>query len=85
MKNEKDTNKYIKLLGKLTDFLTKNVKEIKKLLNNASYVAFSAKDKELNKEADELLESLKKEHKPLIKAFEPKSAKDSWKFTVISA
>jgi len=84
MSNKIYVDKYLKLLKKLTSYLVANGKELKKLPKDASYVAFSAKDTGLNKMNLKILDELKKEKKPVIKAEEPASQKDPWKFTVIS-
>lgn len=84
MSNKNYTDKYLKLLEKLTNFLTSNGAEAKKLPKNASYVAFSAKDKDMNKINIKILSHLKKENKPIVKAEEPSSLKGSWKFTVVT-
>ena len=84
MSNKNYTDKYLKLLEKLTNFLISNGNEVKKLPKNASYVAFSAKDNEMNKINIKILNHLKKENKPIVKAEEPNTQKDSWKFTVLS-
>ena len=84
MSDKNYTDKYLKLLKKLTSFLVSNGNEVKKLPKNASYVAFSAKDEDLNKINIQIISGLKKENKPIVKAEEPTSQKGSWKFTVLS-
>lgn len=84
MSNKNYTDKYLKLLEKLTSFLVSNGDEVKKLPKNASYVAFSAKDEDINKINIKILNHLKKENKPIVKAEEPTTQKGLWKFTVLS-
>lgn len=76
---------YVRLAQKLMAFILANGKILKELPNNATYVAFSAKNQELNKETEKLLDTVKKEGKPVIQAFEPQSKNAPWKFTVITA
>ena len=85
MSSKTYTDNYLKLLKKLTSFLVSHGSELKKLPKDASYVAFSAKDSELNKVNQKILIELKSENKPVIKAEEPMSRNDSWKFTVVSS
>jgi hypothetical protein len=67
-------------------FVVENNKLVSDLPSNASFVAFSNKDKELNKYTQKILDSLIKnnEDKPIAKAEQQKYLNDGWKFTTIT-
>lgn len=83
MSNKMQTSKNIELTGKLLDYLTKG-KNIPELPQDVSFVPFSNTDTRLNKANEELLAALSKEDKPVVKAEEPKSKKDSWVITPVN-
>ena len=85
MSNKQKNDKYLDLVEKLMSYMMHNGKVIKKLPKNASYVAFSSTNKELNDYAQQILESVQKAHddKPIVKAIQQK-ATDSWKFTTVT-
>lgn len=85
MSNKQKNDKYLDLVEKLMSYMTQNGKIIKSLPKNASYIAFSATNKELYNYAQQILESVKKAHedKPIIKAEEQKVT-NTWTFTTIT-
>ena len=86
MSNKQFTEKYLTLVEKLMNFIAHNGKGVKALPRNASFVAFSSTDADLNKYTERILESLieEKEDKPIVKAVEQKNSNEPWKFTTIS-
>ncbi len=83
MSNKQQTSKNIELTGKLLKYLV-NGKNVPELPQDVAFVPFSNTDKKLNKANGELLESLSKEDKPVVKAEEPKNKKDSWIITPVN-
>lgn len=80
------TSKYFDLIEQLMHYVTKNGSGVKELPSNASFVAFSNKDTELNEYTQRILDSLieDKEDKPIVKAEQLKNSSASWKFTTIT-
>ncbi|MEK7502244.1 MAG: DUF5647 family protein [Patescibacteria group bacterium] len=83
MSKKKQTQKNIDLTQKLLDYLVSTPK-LSKLPKDVSFVPFSKKDENLNKANEELLESLVKEEKPVVKAQEPKTSKGNWTITPVN-
>ncbi|HVF69678.1 MAG TPA: DUF5647 family protein [Xanthomonadales bacterium] len=83
MSNKNQTIKNISLTEKLMNYLIhgKNIPELPK---DAYFVPFSSKDKDLNKVNEELLESILKEDKPVVKAQEPSAKNQSWILTPVN-
>lgn len=71
------TVKNIDLTEKLIAYILKG-KNLPHLPKDVSFVPFSKSDKKLNKANQELLETLSKEEKPVVKAEESKTNKGSW-------
>ncbi len=85
MSTKIQAEKNIKLSAKLADFLVSHPDVSKKLPDNASFVTFSAKDKNLNDVNTELIQELLKEGKNVVKAQETSNDKQPWKFSSVSA
>lgn len=83
MSNKLQTSKNIALTQKLIKYLFKG-KDIPELPNDVSFVPFSKNDKALNKANEQLLEALSKEDKPVVKAEEPNTEKESWKIIPVN-
>ncbi len=82
MSNNTQSRKNIKLTQKLAEYLVEH--GVEGMPKNASFVPFSAKDKELNAANKKLLKSLRHEKKPVIKAQEPSTSKGQWTFTPLT-
>jgi glutamate/tyrosine decarboxylase-like PLP-dependent enzyme len=79
------SDKNLELSTKLAEYIADNPNvEIEVIPSEASIVPFSATDKELNNENEKLVESLKGEGKPIVKAKEPKNNSQPWEFVVVS-
>ena len=83
MSKDVQTKKNIDLTQRLIEYILKG-KDVPELPQDVSFVPFSNDDNELNKANEELLESLSKEDKPVVKAEEPKNKKESWKIIPIN-
>jgi hypothetical protein len=83
MSNKVQTEKNIDLTHKLLQYLF-NAGKLPKLPEDVSFVPFSNKNAALNRQNEELLASLSKEEKPVVKAQEPTSIKGAWKFTPVN-
>lgn len=77
------TAKNIELSHKLIQYLVKG-KSVPDLPQDVSFVVFSKTDKKLNCANEELLESLYKEDKPVVRAEEPETNKGVWKLTPVN-
>lgn len=83
MSNKNQTSKNISLTEKLMNYLIHG-KDVPQLPEDAYFVPFSNKDENLNKVNEELLESILKEDKPVIKAQEPPSKNKNWVLTPVN-
>ncbi len=83
MNKNVQTKKNIDLTQKLIEYILKG-NDVPELPQDVSFVPFSKNDEELNKANQELLENLSKEDKPVVKAEEPKTNKESWKIIPIN-
>lgn len=79
--SKKQIEKNIELSEKLAVFLGKNPKKVKAIPNDSSFVVFSATDELLNKINEELIKSLEKQGRIVIKAQETQKSESPWKFT----
>lgn len=84
MSNQQQTIKNTKLSAKLADYIFKNPQSIKGTPDDASYVVFSAKDKELNKLNEKIITNLIKKGQNVIKANETNNKKLPWKLIAIT-
>ncbi len=80
MSNNVQALKNIDLTHKLIEFLVKG-KNVPELPQDVSFVPFSKNDKKLNIANKTLLDDLIKNNKPVAKAEEPRTSKDSWLIT----
>lgn len=78
-------SKNLKLSEKLAQFLVNHPKATEKFPKNASFVTFSAQDKNLNKVNKQLINELLEEGKKVIKAEETNDRKLPWRFTAIAS
>lgn len=69
--------------GKLIQYIVYG-KDVPDLPQDVAFVPFSKNDKKLNQANEELLEVLSKEDKPVVRAQEPKTAKESWTITPVN-
>lgn len=83
MSKKLQTSKNIALTHKLIKYIVKG-KNVPELPEDVSFVPFSKNDKKLNKANEELLKSLSKEEKPVVKAEEPKTDKGTWKIIPVN-
>ena len=84
MTKAKQTTKNIKLSEKLASFIEENPSAVKDLPNDASFVFFSSKDKELNKVNSKLVDSLVGSGSKVVKAEETNNKKQPWRFIPVS-
>ena len=82
MTKTKQYKKNIDLSGKLAEYIISHPKIVKDMPKDASFVVFASKDKELNKENQKLVLSLKSEGKKVVKAIQKQSKKDPWSFSL---
>lgn len=80
MGKAKQLEKNLKLSEKLAEYIASNPVATKNIPSGASFVVFSAEDEKLNKLNKDLVNSLKREGKEVIKATEKKSKKQPWIF-----
>ncbi len=83
MSTKVQTDKNIELAGKLLKYLTKS-RDVPDLPQDVSFVPFSSTDKKLNEANEELLKSISKKEKPVVKAEEPKTNKGAWKLIPVN-
>lgn len=78
--------KNMELTQELAAYIAKHPKVAKKSPENATYVAFSAKDEELNEANEKLLQSIIKEgRKFIIKAVQTNDRLNPWKFFPVTS
>ena len=82
MSKKQQFSKNIKLSEKLANFLASSPESLKKI-KGLSVVTFSAKDKELNKANNQLVNKLIKSGKKVVKAEETSSNKNPFTFTSV--
>lgn len=82
MSKAKQLERNVQLSGKLAEYIAANPSVIKTMPKGASFVVFSHKDKELNKENNKLIKSLKSEGKKVVKAVEKDDKKNPWGFCI---
>ena len=90
MKKKWDISLQIKynsrLIGKLHNYLMTHAEVSEKLPNDSSYVVFSARNSQLNKQNEKIVDKLLKEGKKnIIKAEETKSRNTPWKLTILAS
>jgi len=85
MSNKIQAKKNLELVSKLADYMAKNPQAEASIPSNASYVFFSATDKELNQANLKLAESLASEGKVVVKAQESKDKTNPWKFVLFTS
>jgi hypothetical protein len=85
MSTKTQAEKNLELSGKLADFLVSHPEVSKKLPDDASFVTFSAIDKNLNEVNKKLIKELLEEGKQVVKAQETNNEKQPWEFSPISA
>jgi hypothetical protein len=85
MSTKTQAEKNLKLSEKLADFLVSHPEVSKKLPNDASFVTFSAEDKNLNEVNNKLIVELLEEGKHVVKAQETNNAKHPWEFSPVTA
>lgn len=83
MSTKKQVEKNIRLSSKVASYIVSNPNVVKKVPANSTYVVFSANDPELNKKNEQLLSSLKKEGKKVIKVIETKNKTNPWNFITL--
>jgi len=83
MSKNVQTSKNIELTHKLINYIVKG-KNVPELPEDVSFVPFSKSDKKLNVANEQLLVSLSKEDKPVVKAEEPKTSKGNWKIIPVN-
>jgi hypothetical protein len=81
MSTKKLLEENFKLSQKLADYIAANPNVSKKFPGNSSFVAFSARNIELNKANCKLVKSLKSEGKKVIKATQGSSKSSPWLFS----
>ena len=85
MSTKIQAEKNLKLSEKLADFLVSHPEVSKKLPDDASFVTFSAGDKNLNEVNKKLIKELLEEGKRVVKAQETNNEKQPWEFSPITA
>lgn len=85
MSKKQQIKKNLELSAKLADYLAKNPKLDGKMPNKASYVFFSATDKQLNRTNLKLAKSLAEEGKTVIKAKETRDKSNPWEFILLAS
>jgi hypothetical protein len=73
------------LVKELAMYIAKHPKAGKKSDESVTYVAFSAKDAELNKENKKLIASFVKEGRKVIKAVQTNDKFNPWKFYPVTS
>lgn len=68
------------LVKELAMYLAKHPDAEKKRYKNATYIAFSAKDAELNKENEKMIASFVEEGKTVIRAVQTNNTTRPWEF-----
>ncbi|KKU03686.1 MAG: hypothetical protein UX88_C0023G0002 [Candidatus Woesebacteria bacterium GW2011_GWC2_47_16] len=81
MGKAKQLEKNLRLSEKLAEYIVSNPVATKNIPSGASFVVFSAEDEKLNKLNKDLVNSLKREGKKVIKATEKKNKKQPWIFS----
>ena len=85
MSTKTQAEKNLKLSEKLANFLISHPEVSKKLPDDASFVTFSAGDKNLNEVNKALIKELLDEGKHVVKAQETNNEKQPWEFSPITA
>jgi hypothetical protein len=85
MSTKTQAEKNLKLSEKLADFLVNHPEVSKKLPDDASFVTFSAGDKNLNEVNKKLIKELLEEGKRVVKAQETNNEKHPWNFYPVTA
>ena len=83
MSKDMQTKKNIDLSHSLINYIL-NGENVPELPEDVAFVPFSNNDTALNKANQELLETLQKEEKPVVKAEEPKNSKGSWRIIPVN-
>ena len=84
MSQKQQVTKNLDLSEKLADYLVQNPTAASKLPKKASFVTFSAKDKELNEKNEEIVNKLNEQGKTVIKAQETNNDSRPWVLTRVA-
>jgi hypothetical protein len=85
MSQKQQVTKNLDLSEKLADYLAQNPSESSKLPKKASFVTFSAKDKELNEKNEEIVTKLTQQGQTVIKAQETTNDTKPWVLSKVAS
>ncbi len=83
MTKRMQTNKNLDLSAKAAEYIAKNPEATKDFAGKISFVVFSANDKVLNRNNEDLAKRLKSKGLNIVKAQQTKDKREPWKFTSV--